>query len=445
MKRFLASVLAVALCTSTFAGCSSGTTAISATSNSTGAVAAQKPVTLSYITWNYSDRTKSTDAFIKAVKEKYNITIEMQNVPTDQYTAVLKTKVASSDIPDLVCLHSMSDDYVADKISFNKDSFVDLSSLSEVKNYSTSVLDAVKEDGKVFYVPISISALGAMYNKSIFTQAGITKLPTNLSEFTADLEKIKAKGITPIAAGQKDSWTSQMIPKIAFSQYIDSKDQTIATKLGTGNMKYADIATDFTKVLNVQQDWNKKGYFQENCLGTSIDVACQLVATGKAGMLINGTWEYSAINKANPDAEIGFFPVPLNNTSTEKIQLPASAEEGIAINAASKNSDAAKQALNYYLSAENQALVMADLNGISTNSQVKSSSKFVQEVQSVLKQSNVNVPAINMGWSDGLYYPVATSFVFTDQCQALLAGTTTVEKLISDFDTANAKALKKSK
>ena len=88
---------------------------------------------------------------------------------------------------------------------------------------------------------------------------------------------------------------------------------------------------------------------------------------------------------------------------------------------------------------------MADLNGISTNSQVKSSSKFVQEVQSVLKQSNVNVPAINMGWSDGLYYPVATSFVFTDQCQALLAGTTTVEKLISDFDTANAKALKKSK
>jgi len=444
MKKFFAPVLAIALCVSMFSGCAGSTTGGSTVSTSTDSTVTKKPITLSYITWSYSDRTKSTDAFIKAVKEKYNITIEMQNVPTDQYTAVLKTKVASSDMPDLVCLHSMSDDYVADQIPFTENSFLDLSSLKEISNYSPKVLDGVKEKGKILYVPVSISALGAMYNKDVFSKVGITSMPTNLSEFTADLDKIKAKGITPIAAGEKDSWTSQMIPKIAFSQYIDSKDQTIAQKLGTGKLKYADIAVDFTKVLNVQQDWNKKGYFQENCLGTSIDVACQLVATGKAGMLINGTWEYSAINKANPNTEIGFFAVPLNNAG-EKIQLPASAEEGIAINAGSPNLDAAKQALDYYLSAENQTLVMDDLNGISTNSQVKSSSKFVQEVQSVLKQSDINVPAINIGWNDGLYYPVSTTFVFTNQCQALLANTTTTSKLISDFDSANAKALAKSK
>lgn len=455
MKKLLALVLAIMMIASVMAGCGSTSTKSAGTSTGTSTVsgstaavdntqastqAAAPEVTLKYITWDYSDRTKSTDAWIKELKDKYNITIDMQNVPSDQYSAVFKTHFVANDMPDLVKTHGIGPDLMVavEKVQIKADTFADISSLSSVSGYIPSVLDSVKIGGKLYYVPVSTNVLGVLYNKKVFSDKGLS-VPTKMDDFIAACDKLKAANIIPIASGAKDAWSTQIIPFIAFSQYIDGKDDTIRKKLADGSMKYADVNADVQKVLSIQQDWAKKGYFQDNFLGTDINVASQLVGTGKAAMLICGTWQLKTIQDADPNGEVGFFALPLN-AAGEKIQVPTNANEGMSINSESKSLDAAKQALDYYLSPDNQKLVMVDLNGISTNTKVTSDVPFLKDVATAM--SNGNVQPVWWG-NNGLYFPGSTSFKIDIQIQSLLANGTTIDKFISDFDKANAIALGK--
>ncbi|OCT12876.1 hypothetical protein A8709_21325 [Paenibacillus pectinilyticus] len=402
--------------------------------------AAAKPVTLKYLTWDYADRTKSTDAWIKDMKEKYNITIEMQNVPTDQYESSFKTKLAANDLPDLVAVHGVDKGLVAEKAHIDAKQFLDLSDLKSVSEYLPAVIKDRKDNkaNKLFYVPVSTNVLGVTYNKKLFKDNGLT-VPTNIDDFVAAVEKLKAANVTPIAGSFKDAWTTQIVNFIAFGQYVNSKDMNTRVKLADGSLKYGDIKQDVSKALNVQLDWLSKGYFTKDYLGTDVNVASAMVGTGKTAMLINGTWQYKSVQDADPKAEIGFFALPLN-AKGEKTAVPTSADSGIMINADSKNVEAAKIALNAYLSADNQTRVIADLNGISTNTKVKSDNAYIAEVVGAMSSGDVQPD-----WWGGNsnYQPSGSTFVYDKEMQNLVAKGKTVDQFISDFDKANDKALEK--
>ncbi|WP_219642676.1 ABC transporter substrate-binding protein [Cohnella sp. CFH 77786] len=457
-KKWGALALALALTGSLLAGCGksggeeSGSSAPASASPSSSAspsdsaspssAAPAEAVTLKYMTWDYSDRTKSTDAFIQAVKDKFNITIDMQNIPTDQYATSIKTKFASNDVPDLVQVHGLDQNLFsgAEKLTIDPDKFADLSDLPSVSEFLPAVIEARKKNvaNKLFYVPVSTNVLGVIYNKKVFSDNGIA-LPTNYDEFVAACEKLKAAGVTPIAGGFKDAWVTQIIPFIAFGQYINAKDMSIREKLADGSLKYADIKADVTKVLNVQQEWADKGYFQKGFLGTDINVASQLVGTGKAAMLINGTWQYKAVQDADPNAQIGFFALPLNAPG-EKTAVPTISDSGFIVSMESKHVDKAKEALNYYLSAENQTRVISDLNGIPTNTKVKVDSPFVTEVQAAMAAGEVQPDFWNAG---GYYRPSGSAFLIDKEMQNLLAKGITIDDFIAKYDAENAKVLKK--
>ena len=318
------------------------------------------------------------------------------------------------------------------------DQFIDVSGLSSIADFIPSVLDNVKINGKLYYVPVSTNALGVLYNKKIFSDNSLT-VPTDINAFTTLCDTLKSKNITPMAGGFKDSWVTQLIPFIAFSQYIDGKDGAIKGKLAAGAMKYADLGQPLTDVLSLQQTWAKAGYFQPSYMGTDVNTASSMLGAGKAAMMINGTWQLTAVLTANADAQIGYFPLPLNQPG-EKIQIPTSADSGMCINAASKNLDAAKQALDYYLSADNQLRVMKDLNSISTNTKVKLDNAFISDVMTAMSSANCNVQPTWWG-TGGYYWPTPTTFQIDVQLQNLLAVGTAIDQFISDADAAVARVL----
>ena len=61
-------------------------------------------------------------------------------------------------------------------------------------------------DGKQYGVPYNLGMVGVWYNKALFEKAGIDEPPATWDEFLADVEKLKAAGITPLAVGEKDKW-----------------------------------------------------------------------------------------------------------------------------------------------------------------------------------------------------------------------------------------------
>ena len=62
-------------------------------------------------------------------------------------------------------------------------------------------------DGKQYGIPFDLGLVGFWYNTKQFTEAGITTPPATWDEFLADVQKLKDKGITPIALAGKDTWT----------------------------------------------------------------------------------------------------------------------------------------------------------------------------------------------------------------------------------------------
>ncbi|MCK9860342.1 extracellular solute-binding protein [Paenibacillus sp. ATY16] len=402
----------------------------------------QEAVTLNYLTWNYATMGKSTDAWIKGLKDKYNITINMQNVPSDNYPAAFKTKYAANDMPDLVMTHGIDRNLFMsfEKVAIKPEDFVDLSELPEVADFMPSVIADRKENtaGKLYYVPVTSNALGVLYNKKTFTDNGVA-IPKNIDEFVAVAEKFKAAGIPPIEAAFKSLTQVQIIPFIAFGQYVNTKDMEIRKKLADGSMKYSDIKEDMMKVLQLQQEWRDKGYYQDGILGTDPNVAAEQVALGKTAMFITGTWQFTNMKNANPEAEIGYFPLPLN-AAGEKTVVPTSADNGLMISAHSKHVDAAKLAMQYYLSPEIQALVVDDLKGIPTSSKVQTNDPFLKDVQDAMAAGIVQPDWLG---SNGYYFPSGTTFNIAQNLQSLVADGTTIDQFLKDLDDANAKALSK--
>ena len=55
-------------------------------------------------------------------------------------------------------------------------------------------------------IPYNLGVVGFWYNKELFAKAGITSPPKTWPQFIADIAKLKAAGIAPIAIGSKDQW-----------------------------------------------------------------------------------------------------------------------------------------------------------------------------------------------------------------------------------------------
>lgn len=435
MKKVISMLLSAAMVVTLAAGCSQKAAAPDVSKpQSTVTEESKKEVTISYMTWDYADRKSSTDSFINSLKDKFNIKIELLNYPTDQYQAVAKTRLAANDVPDLINAHRILRDMTLYGYKLGVDTFADISSLPAISEYLPEVVNARKINGKLYYMPVASNALGAIYNKKVFKDLGLA-IPQNIDDFTAALDKIKAAGIIPIGGGFKDAWITQIIPFIAVGQYVMSKDDKALEKLWNGTTKWS--SPEFKKAIQLQLDFAHKGYFLENYLGSDVSVAGGMVANGKAAMLIVGNWQYGAIKGANKDAEIGFFPVPLN-AKGEQIAMCTNADGGICINAASKNLKETKDALNFYLGKANQTIVINDLKGNPTNKGVTVEDPFAKEIQDAMSKTKV-LP----NWLVTDYKISSITVDPSKEFQAMLGNSQTVDKYCATMDSEIEKALKK--
>ena len=75
-------------------------------------------------------------------------------------------------------------------------------SVAELKTFPDAALGGARgrADGKLYGVPYSVPMMGVFYNQEIFAAQGI-EIPKTYKDFVAACEKLKAAGITPIAAG----------------------------------------------------------------------------------------------------------------------------------------------------------------------------------------------------------------------------------------------------
>src|SRR5207248_10695108 len=77
--------------------------------------------------------------------------------------------------------------------------------------FPKQLLDKVSVGSDIYSVPANIHRGNELfYNKKVFSDNGITP-PTTWDEFFTAADKLKAKGISALAVGGKDTWSITML------------------------------------------------------------------------------------------------------------------------------------------------------------------------------------------------------------------------------------------
>ena len=186
-------------------------------------------------------------------------------------------------------------------------------------------LDTVTVDGGVYGIPMDTQAWGVFYNKKLFEQAGIEKIPETVSELKDCVDKLNAAGITPFAAGYGTEWTIGQFLGYGVSSILTPKAVELGENYKKGNWTFdlPGIDTAF-QVLDLVADNT-----QERPFDTDVSGQYAVFAKEEAAMMLQGNWSILQIRELNPNIQMGMFPLPI---SEEKEELVFPKQYGFVIN-----------------------------------------------------------------------------------------------------------------
>ncbi len=415
---------------STSNGNPSDTSASAATTGSR-----QDPVTIRYSNW--WSKGEQTPTLEKFMDENPGIIVQEEVLDGANYDKILKARFMSGDANDVVYLSGVSlNEYI--KQNWLMD-VINETGTQQMK--SNDVLwKHFTRDGKIYgaIVDGTIECHPFYYNKICFDKLGL-KEPTTLDEFNVLCEKIKADGIDPIVFGGADTWTITGVFISPF-RFCDSlaKFDNMDNAIAEGKLGWAD---SFKVGYEFLESAVKKGFVSKAALTLKYDQSVQFFADGKAAMLPQGPWlpAQDAIIKADPAKfNLGVFLFPYPKGTDGKLNVLAQVTGTLAINAKTKNVDAAKKLYNFILKPENlKSLVEAEGTGSFMPGVTAKRDPILQSFFDTLYDTSKTTQHFGRG---DYSFPTSLDAVVESTTQALLTGKTAKEELaVMDKEFEKAK------
>ncbi|VXB38046.1 Multiple sugar transport system substrate-binding protein [Microbacterium sp. 8M] len=376
--------------------------------------------------WHYWDGTNA-DAFDAMVKE-YNaahpgVKIKTANVPNADYLTKLRASATSKTLPDVSIVDLVWVPQIA-KLGTLADlsTMVPADSLSDINPALTSF---GKIGGKQISVPVSANNLGYMYNKTLFTQAGLDpeQPPTTWEELMADGKKIVEKTGKPGYdlftqagdTGEGLTWNFQVNLWQAGGEFL-KKDNSAAAFNTPQGRKALQFWVDLIK--SGVSPYAKWGEFEK----------------GQGGSAQEGSWMVG-IWAQDPPFEVGSAKVPHPADGSPATNLGG--EQAVVFKNSDAKAKAAADFLAWFLEApqvtkwSEKTGMLPVLNSVATSSDyldwVKSSQPqllpFVEQMSSAHARPNTPL------------YP-KISLAFAQQIEKALAGEASVDEALDAAEKA---------
>src|SRR5947207_935797 len=170
-------------------------------------------------------------------------------------------------------------------------------------------LSIYQYNGKQYGIPWDMGMIGFWYNKKEFSSAGISAPPTTWDDFLADIGKIKAKGVAPIAIAGKDMWPSMHLWTYLVLRIGGADALQQMVQKGEWNTDACKKAGE--EVLNL----NGLKPYQDGYTSATYDNEAAAVGNGKAAMELMGQWApgvevADSVTKKGLGKDLGWFPFP---------------------------------------------------------------------------------------------------------------------------------------
>lgn len=270
--------------------------------------------TVKIVWWNNADRDPGR-SFFKQLADEYhaahpNVVIDDLPLQNEQFKTKIPVALQSPNPPDL--FQQWGGGQMAEQVQAGK--LKDIT--DQVQPELASMGPAAQGwsvNGRQYGLPYTLGIVGFWYNKSLFAKAGISKPPATWDELLADVQKLKAAGIIPIALGAKDQW-----PDAFYWDYLAVRlcsQQVLQQSAATFNLSdpcFTQAGEMVKQLINAQP-------FQPGWLATPAQQgagsSAGLIGNGKAAMELQGHWDPAVMNSLTPSGkgigdQLGWFPFP---------------------------------------------------------------------------------------------------------------------------------------
>ncbi|MCI9604889.1 MAG: extracellular solute-binding protein, partial [Ruminococcus sp.] len=315
-------------------------------SNEGGSGDGDKPyagITLKWWAGN-AENNPGTQAVMEAATEKLGMEFEVEvNPGGSEGDNIIKTRMASGDLPDFMAYNSGSKLYDLNPSR----GFMDISDWDIVDKFDDAFLSSVTIDGAVYGAPQSSTQAGAViYYKPDYEELKL-EVPHTWDEFVDNCKALSDAGKTPVYFTGGETWATQVL-FLGDYYNIAAANPTFADDYTEGKAKYADVA-------EATRSWTKYedlvDYLNADKSAATVTDGNFAIATGEATHWFILTQQLPLIleNAENPD-DIGVFGVPGDDADNHGLTVwePMSWY----VNKDTENVDAIKAFFEFYYSEE---------------------------------------------------------------------------------------------
>lgn len=358
-----------------------------------------------------------------------NVTINITVLENEAYKTKLTTVMQGGTPPDI--FHSWGGGVFNEQVDAGLlqdiTASLDADGGAWRNTFAPGALAVYAKDGKSYGVPWDMGMVSWWYNKDLFAKANIDTPPATWTEFLEDVKALKAAGITPIALGEKDTWTGMHIWSYLATRICGEK----------GFLAAANRTGAFTDACFVEAGKQLKALidlqpFQDGYLGQTHDEMQGTFGNGKAAMELSGQWAPGSQKGQSKDqqgvANLGMFTFPAVEGGAGDALDAMGGGGGFVLG---KNAPAAAiDFVKYLVAAKQQERLAASGGNIPV---VKGGEVGL---------TDPNMIAVQKGFASAKYFqlyydqymPSAMGGVINDAVAKLYAGTSTPEQVAAEIE-----------
>jgi raffinose/stachyose/melibiose transport system substrate-binding protein len=365
-------------------------------------------------------------------EQNANVEIATTYAQADQYQTTVRTKLTSGTAADIMCVWPGNGNSMALFQLAPGGFLADLSAEPWIEQMPAGLDSVTQYEGSTYLLVPGFATIGAIYNKQVFADLGIEQTPTTWSEFLALCDTILEGGKIPLALGLQAGWVTQLMNYAIVPSTVFAKDPEFDAKMATGEATF--VGSGWQDAFEMYMDLNERGYFNEDPLATTHELALELVGTGEAAMYVQVSAITPELEAIGGEGNFALFPLPGADVA-EEVWIPAAASAGWSVNAESENLEASLEFLRFLAEPEN-------LTAYSTlRSEIPA---VLADGAEVAPELAPMVPFIEEGRSypfmDQLWPNAEVQQAHFAGVQEVFAGDATIEEALASMDEAYQRA-----
>lgn len=259
--------------------------------------------------WTAGSEAKAMNVLVQMMKAQ-GVTIKNDAIAGGggaQARTILKTRLMEGEIPGAAQIKGVEiQQWGKTGLLANVDAAAKTDDWD--KNIPTEIDNYMKYKGNYVAAPMDLHRLNWLwYNRAVLAKAGIKEAPQTWDELVADLAKIKAKGIIPMAGGGNGWMIATEFDPIALETGGPAWYRDVFVKL---DPKAIDSPTMVKALERLRQI---EAYTPKSLAGRTWNYDTGLVAHGQAAFQIMGDWangqfEFLGVEPGGPKVGCVAFP-----------------------------------------------------------------------------------------------------------------------------------------